>query len=131
MAFEAFTGKRRNPLLTPSVSITKEARLQANRAAAELLRHRKVKHVILLWDTESLKVAIRPTNAVDDAYGVTYSERDKSAAIAGKGFCDWIGYDYSETRSFSTTWSEKLGHLEFEIPAEHFKVHEKSKPKRG
>jgi hypothetical protein len=73
-------------------------------------------YAFLLWAEKDRVIAIRPTKHKDErAYRIIPSSNGRNAAIAAKGFCDLIGYDYSIHRSFTAKWNEQDNGFEIEL----------------
>jgi hypothetical protein len=119
MGYEIFTRKRTRTT-TPTVSISPLGRIGLNQSITKTLAESAVEYVLLLWDKEKHRMAIRPITKKDSrAYGLSHAK--SSTAFSGKTFLDYIGYDYSETRSFPAEWNEKENILEVELPSELLK----------
>ncbi len=74
-----------------------------------------------MWDKDTSTLAIRPITKKDSrAYRVSYAKTGNRSAFSAKTFLDWIGYDYSETRSMPAEWSEE-GWFAIQIPKEALK----------
>ena len=108
MAFEVFSRKVRR-LASPQVTLTTLGRVALNKAATAILEKQAVENVILLWDYESKRFAIRPIAKKDPrAYRVHYGKAGNGAGFSAVTFLDHIGYNYKkESRSFSAEWSEE------------------------
>jgi hypothetical protein len=120
MAFEVFDRTTKKPSGKPTISISKLGRLSLHRATTEILQANAAKAALLLWDRVDLKIGIQPISPTDNrAYDITYVEKDINAFMSAKRFLDWIGYDYSTTRTFDAVWNEKTGVFEIDIPLEH------------
>jgi hypothetical protein len=105
---------------TPGVSFSTGGRVGINQAATQILQANAVENVLLLWDEERRRVAIRPITKKDKrAYRLTQGK--SSSMFSGKSFLEYIGYDMGETRSFPAEWNEEDEIFEVEIPAEYFK----------
>jgi hypothetical protein len=107
----------------PHIAISPHGRFCISTAAVQLLtRKYSYEYAFLFWDEESKLIAIRPTKRRDDrAYRITYSSSGRNAAIAGRSFCEVIGYDYSRTRSFLATWREEEPEFLLDLRTEMFK----------
>ena len=55
------------------------------------------------------------------AYNVTYGEKGNGAGFSAKTFCDYIGLDYTSSRSLPAAWNDDYTVLEAEVPAEFLK----------
>jgi hypothetical protein len=126
MAFEIYTKERQSKSLTPMLSISaKLGRCTLNRAAAEMFDKDAVQTILLLWDAETHRVAIRPIPKKDPrSFNVRFArDKDKratSATFSGVMFLKHIGYDMSETKSYQIQWVSEQAHFEVQLPAEIF-----------
>lgn len=111
---------------TPTVSISKLGRIMFNKTAAEIIKEAGAQNVHLLWDADSRKFAIRPIFTKPDSrsYMVRYGNGSalSGANVNSKTFLDYIGIDYSETRTYAATWNAKEMLLEVELPDESFRT---------
>jgi hypothetical protein len=120
MGYEIFTRKVRK-LSTPAASLNNYGRMQFNKAATLRLEKDAVENVLLLWDAELRKVALRSINKKDTrAYKVAYGVKSNGAGFSAKTFFDYIGLDYSESRTVPVEIGEGDILLEFQIPLEAF-----------
>jgi hypothetical protein len=97
--YEIFT--RKIPRMgTPMMSFSKLGQFTFNQAAAQILQKEPIEHVLLLWDTEERKIAIKSTSNKKDprAYRIRYQEKGNGASFSAKTFLDYIGIDYSQRR---------------------------------
>jgi hypothetical protein len=110
MAFEVFSRKVRR-LASPQVTLTTLGRLALNKAATAILEKRVVENVVLLWDADTKRFAIRPINKKDSrAYRVHYGKNGNGAGFSAVTFMDHIGYNYKESsNSFPAEWDEEQG----------------------
>jgi len=121
MAYEIFT---REVIRTgsPRISVNTLGRVGINQAATKILKDNAVEFVLLLWDKERNKIAIRPITKKDKrAYIVTFAPKGNGAGFSAKTFFKYIGYDYAETRSLAAEWNENEGILEIDVPPENLK----------
>lgn len=119
MPFEIFARKtvRRG---TPSVTTTKLGRIAINKAATEPFEKNAVEFVLLLWDAASHTFAIRPISKKDArSYRVTYGEKGNGAGFSAKTFLDYIGLDFSSSRSMPAMWNKDSDQLEVQVPTEY------------
>jgi hypothetical protein len=121
MGYEIFTRKI-SRVGTPAVSLNTLGRMGLNKAATRVLEREAVEYVLLLWDRENHRIAIRPIKKKDGrAYHLSYGKKGNGSGFSAKTFFDYIGYDYSETRSLPAEWNEGEGIFELEVPVEHLK----------
>lgn len=120
MAFEIFT---REVVRTtePMVTITTMGRMALNKSATVILEKNVVEFVLLLWDGDENKVAIRPIGKKDRrAYKLAVGSKGNGAGFSCVTFLNHIKYDWSKTRSFSLEWVSKTEDMFiFTIPEEH------------
>jgi hypothetical protein len=124
MSFEIYAKERQSKSMAPMLSISPLGRCTLNRAAAEMFDKDAVQIILLLWDQETHKIAIRPITKKDPrSFNVRFSRKDKiatSAAFSGVLFLKHIGYDMSETKSYPIQWNAEEAHFEAELPKEKF-----------
>ena len=121
MGYEVFSRKT-SRAGTPMLTISKLGRISFNKHATNRLSKDVVEFVILLWDKEARRIAIRPISKKEPrAYRVTYGIKGNGAGFSAKTFFDFIEYDYTESRSFPVEWNDQENMYETKISAEHFK----------
>lgn len=119
MGFEIFTRKKTRTT-TPSISISTSGRLGLNMAATAIMEKNAVEFVLILWDKDTNRLAVRPITKRDPrAYTLTRAKG--SSMFSAKSFLQDVGYDMSETRSIPADWDDKENMLIAEVPAEHLK----------
>jgi hypothetical protein len=97
------------------------ARLQLNKAATVKLEKEAVENVLLLWDPDLNKIALRSISKKDPrAYKVKYGVKGNGAGFSAKTFFDYIGLDTSETKSLPLDPGEGDILFEAQIPEEYF-----------
>src|SRR4051812_28365656 len=70
---------------TPMLTITKLGRIALNKTATARFERDAVEFVILLWDKESRRIAIRPITKKDArAYRVSYGQKGNGAGFSAK-----------------------------------------------
>jgi hypothetical protein len=120
MAYEIFTRKVTR-MGSPAIAIGRYGRLNINKAFTELLRHKAIERVLLMWDAESRKIGIRQISKKDSrAYELSFDQKNRGSNVSAKTFLDWIGYDYSQTRSFNVEWNDKEDIFEIALPPDVF-----------
>jgi hypothetical protein len=109
-----------------ALSLQKTGRIILNKAAIACISEGgPVAHVLVLWDAEKRKVAIRPIFKKDPrAYSVRYGKAggSQTGTIGAKTFLDHIGLNYSETRQYVAEWKAEESLLEVTIPIDAFKA---------
>jgi hypothetical protein len=120
MPYEIFTRKIRK-LPTPAVTLNSYGRMQFNKAATARLEREAVENVLLLWDKDTKKVALRSINKKDQrAYPVAYGAKGNGAGFSTKTFFDYIGLDFSQSRTIPIEFGEGDILMEFQIPEDAF-----------
>jgi hypothetical protein len=95
--------------------------MQFNKSATARLERDAVENVLLLWDKEARKVALRSISKKDSrAYKVAYGAKGNGAGFSTKTFFDHIGLDYSESRTVPVEFGDGDILMEFQIPEECF-----------
>jgi hypothetical protein len=121
--YEVFS--RKGPRMgSPMMSFSKQGQICFNTLAAQQLQKATVDHVLLMWDTEERKMAIKVTSNKRDsrAYNVRYHEAGNGAGCSAKTFLDYIGLDYSQRRGIPVEINANHEMvIEAKIPDEYFK----------
>jgi len=114
------------------VTITKAGRLAFNRAATEVLEREGGKYANLYWDPETRSVAVQPILQPEpQAYQIAFGAKGNGAGFSVKSFLDYIVYESSVTRNFSTVWNASAARFEFSMPAEAFLLRDADDSKRS
>ncbi len=114
MAYEVFQRKHVRSE-SPAISITKTGRIVLNAAATRLVREMKINAVLLLWDREERKFAIRKADSSDPhAYKVRFQRH--WALFGARPFLKHIGWELTETRALPASWNENSKMFEVKLP---------------
>lgn len=118
MAYEVF--KRTTARVDkPTVAIAPDGRMAVNAAAVRILSAASVKHVLLLWDQEGHRLAIKATQKSDkDAYALSIAPGTYSGGIRAQAFLSHIGWNARRRETLPATWNETEKMLEVELPVE-------------
>jgi hypothetical protein len=101
----------------PRVTISTLGRLQFNASASKVLYKHAIEAVLLLWDKDTRKMAIKSKSGKDErAYQMRYAKKSKGAGFAARTFLEWCGYDYSQTKSYPCEWNEGESMFEVSLP---------------
>ena len=101
MAYEIFEKKAR--VLGPlPITISKD-RISANSPAARVFHQRAVEFVLLLWDKDNRKLALRPLTKKDArayklSYGQVKNNQPNGATFSARTFLSHIGWDSKKNR---------------------------------
>ena len=121
MAFEIFTRKIVRSG-APGVTASKLGRMAINKRATSFFEKNAVEYVLVLWDADTKKIAIRPIAKRDPrAYRLKYGEKGNGAGFSAKTFFDHIGLDFSESRPMPAHWDDDQDMLVIDVPAEHLR----------
>jgi hypothetical protein len=113
---------------SPTITFATNGRIILNVASARILHGNAVEFVLLLFDKEQHKVALRPLSKRDKrAYKITYPKNVNGASFSGKGFLDAVKIDYSKKRTFPAKWDENEGLLEMSLSEEFGRVENQRK----
>ena len=115
MAFELFTTDKVIPRGAPGVTITSYGRLALNKPATYRLEQEKIKFVQLLWDPETSRVGVVPSDKTKDSFTISYGANGNGAAFSCVPFLMYIKYDWRNTRNFAVEWDETTGMYIFGI----------------
>ncbi len=107
---------------SPAVTFSSKDRMAMNTSAAKIFHQNAVEQVLLLWDEERRKVAIKPISKKDArAYRLTYGPKANGASFSARAFMNHIGWESAEKFTAPATWNEEESILEFELPADKLK----------
>ncbi len=114
MSYEVFT---RKVVRTgaPAISINRMGRVGLNQSATEILKKHGIEFLLLLYDKDKLKMAIKATSKTDSrAYRPSFSKKGGGASFSAKTFFAHIKYETLATQSFTAEWnsSEKMFEIE-------------------
>jgi len=126
MAYEIF--ERKTPRIgSPFLSFSKIGQIAFNQTAARVLRKEAIETVLLLWDVDARKLAMKTTANKKDtrSYTVRYNEKGNGASFSAKTFLDHAGIDYSKRKAIPITINPNSEYfLEVAIPDTFFKKEE-------
>lgn len=117
MAYEVFerTAVR---VEDPTLAITPDGTIVFNAAASRILVGAGVKAVLLLWDKNTNKFAVKATSKGDrNAYAVSAVHGRPSRSLRAKLFLNYIGWGANRRESLPVTWNEKEKMLETILPS--------------
>ena len=123
MGYEVFTRKVTRSG-SPTMGFSKIGQIQFNQTAARLLQKDAVEHVLLLWDADAHKIAVKSISNKKDprAYRVRYMAQGNGAGFSAKTFLDHIGVDFTERRTLAVDINQGSDMiLEVEVPEAYFK----------
>ena len=127
--YEVFT--RKTPRSgSPVMSFSKIGQIAFNQSAARILQKATLEYVLLMWDADQRKVALKSTGNKKDqrAYRLRYADKGNGASFSCKTFMDHIGIDYSERRGLPIEIDpDQEMFLQVKIPETFFK--KKGQPK--
>jgi hypothetical protein len=127
MPYEVFQ-KKTARIGSPAVTFTSKNRVMLNSFAARILHKNAVEFVLLLWDRENRKVAVRPITKKDSrSYKLSYGRNQNGCGFAAKSFMDYIGWKSDEKQSFPARWNEEEEILEFSLATEQAKEDQQHK----
>lgn len=129
MSYEIF-GRKSPRMGNPTMSFSKQGQFVFNTMAAQKLQKAAIEHILIMWDTEERKVALKSTTNKKDgrAYRIRYFNQGNGAGFSAKTFLDYIGVDYSQRRPLDIEIdpNHEMA-IEARIPDEWFK--RKSQPR--
>ena len=100
----------------PALSLTPDGKIALNAPAVRLLREANVKFVLLLWDKNNRKVALKAAVKGDtNAYAVS-GVGSHSATIRAKPFLRHVGWKGLKRTTLPATWHEKDKMFEVFLP---------------
>lgn len=125
MGYTIFEKEYPSKSTSPTITISPLGRCALNRAAAEMFSKDAVEHVLLLWDGEAKRFAVRSVGKNDKrSFPVRYSRKDDKTVIGGAFsgvmFLKHIKYNYKETGTYPITRSADGALYEVQLPEERF-----------
>ena len=121
LAYQIFE-KKATRMGTPAVTVLKNGRMALNSAATQVLHKNAVEFVLLLWDEDNLRLALRPISKRDSrAYKITYGLNNSGSSFSAKSFMDHIGWNLSANHTVAMAWNESEGMLEASVPPNFLK----------
>ena len=133
MGYEIYAKEFPTKSTSPTLTISKLGRCGLNRAAAMQFDKEAVENVLLLWDRDALKFAIRPITKKDSrSFNVRYMRKGKGdkekivtgAALSAVMFLKHIGYDLSSSQTYPIHWNADEAIFEIQLSKERFGVKE-------
>lgn len=107
---------------SPRITLNTFGRVGINQIGTKLLQDNAVEFVLLLWDKNTNKIALRRISKKDKrAYTISFAKRGNGAGFSAKTFFMHIGYDFSKTRSYHAEWNESEVMLEIDLEVEAVK----------
>jgi hypothetical protein len=91
-----------------------------NTAASEKLKGIGAEFMVLMWDQEAKRIALKVVTDDKTAYRITYGVKGNGAGFSAKTFLDFIAYDQSKSSSYSIEWNDNEKMFEVALPAESF-----------
>jgi len=116
MAYEVFTrtGVR---VETPTLSLTPDWRIALNSAATRILLEAEIKNVLLLWDKQNHKLALKAASKGDkNAYAVSLRSDKGAGTLRAKAFLCYVGWSAPRREALTATWNQKEKMLEVTLP---------------
>jgi hypothetical protein len=122
MAYEVYE-KVVKRTTSPTVSISKLGRISFNAASTETLRKNAIEYVLLLWDKDTRKIAVKSTSKKDArSYVLRFTQKNRMSGFAAKTFLNHIEYDFTVSHQYPCTWNDHEDMMEIQLPAERFGV---------
>lgn len=124
MAYEPFqrTGVR---VESAVLSIAPDGRIVLNAAATRSLARAGVRHVVILWDKDTRRMALKATTKVDKN-GFAVSPAGHSGSLRAKSFLMHVGWTAMQRAALPAIWNESQKMLEVELPARHLRTEAKN-----
>jgi hypothetical protein len=122
MAYEVFkrTGAR---VASPTMSLVPGGRISINAAAVRIFVEAGVGSVILLWDRDNHKVALKAASKGDkNAYAISIAPDHHSGSLRAKSFLAHIGWNAPHRQMVDAGWDEKEKMFELTLPEEYLGV---------
>jgi hypothetical protein len=131
MAYEVYT-RTAVRVEEPSLSLVPDGRIALNAAAVRILAEAGVKSVLLLWDSNNRRIALKATARGDkNAYAVSIVRDSHSGSLRAKSFLNHIGWSFSKRIMLPGIWNGKEMMLEVILPKEQLSAATNSGTSRG
>lgn len=122
MAYAIF--EKKTPRLgTPVMSFSKLGAVTFNQTASRIFESSGVKCILLMWDAESRKIALKITKDEKDvrAYVMRYNPKGNGSSFSAKTFLDFAGINYSQRKPITIDITPNAEFLvEAKIPDSYF-----------
>jgi hypothetical protein len=116
MAYEVYA-RSRVRADAPTVSIRPDGRIAINAAATRILAAAGIKSVLMLWDKQSYRMAIKSASKSDkNAYVVSYAPEGHSCTLRAKGFFSYVGWVAPQRETLPASWNESERMFEVMLP---------------
>jgi hypothetical protein len=101
---------------SPTIALAPRGTIALNAAASRAMEEAGVKAVMLLWDRDANRLAIKATSKTDkDAFALSISPGSHSGSIRAKSFLSHIGWESKERRVFAAAWDKAQKMLEADL----------------
>lgn len=118
MAYELFDSKAVR-IGSPALTIQTDGRIALNADVGDIVAALGAKYAQILWDNESLKLAIRPLPKRDArAFKLTFMKGKRGGYLTARSFINYIQWKHPRPFTTSVHWNEKEGLLEAVLPRE-------------
>ena len=123
MTYEIFE-KKAIRVGTPAVTFNRKDRISINSQAAKIFHQQAVEFVLLLWDKQGRRAALRPLTKKDSrayklSYGRVSNNQPNGASFSARAFLNHIGWKtQDEKKTVPATWNDDDQMLEFVLPAD-------------
>lgn len=128
MAFEVFDSGTARPAGAPAISMQASGVMRLNVESVEILKRERVKRVLILWDGEHKKLAIKPIGSADPrAYRISFNSQGNMASIATKAFARSIGWTAAHSIKMPAEWINNM--LQAKVPSEYLNAPNADSPR--
>jgi len=118
MAYELFDSKALR-IGSPALTIHANGSISLNADVGDTVASLGAKYAQILWDRESLRLAIRPIPKRDaHAFRLTFLKGKRGAKLSARSFLNYIQWQQSKPFTTDVHWNEKEGLLEAVLPRE-------------
>jgi hypothetical protein len=115
MAYEAFT-RTSVRISEPALTFTATGRIVLNAAATRVILEAGIKSVLLLWDKDNKKIALKATTKTDKNGFAISTTRGYSGSLRAKSFLSHIGWSPTQRQTLTAVWNQKERMLEVALP---------------
>ncbi len=110
-----------------TLSIAPKGRIALNAAAARVAVGQGINTVLLLWDKERRRLALKATTKADtNGYRLTLATDLRNATLSATTFLRHIHWNAPQRVTLETIWNEKSRMFEVVLPSEYLGAQEGS-----
>lgn len=104
----------------PTLSVAPGGRIAFNAAACRILLDAKIKTVVILWDKDTNRIAVKAASKGEkNAFGISFTGDNHSASLTAKLFLRRIAWSASKRVALDTIWNATDRMFEATLPGQY------------